>query len=214
MAPFIYFSRNSIEFDANYLQKRSTLNPKLYQSTLQFLLNALDDPTSVITTDSISKYYGSPDKLKETIEDIQSAANDSSPLASLAAAYQITQMSGLKICGTIGVMASLWAQPLDLFKDSCTKIKPFCVPSKIKEAGKIIQEEIKQTKASKLFQKELSLLKRTSSSPRLSNSAKKVSSSESNKSNTYSTSNSATNTHPLMLFNCSRDGPAFGPIIF
>jgi len=200
-----------VELDAEHLQKRSTLNPKSYQSTLQCLLQTID-PTTIISTESISKYYGSPDKLKEMIEDITRAAKDLSPLAALAAAYQITQLSGLKSCGTIGAMASLWAQPADLLKEACASIKKFCDAGKIKDAARVINEEIRETKASRLLQQDaasVSLGLKRSSSPRLAANKKEKSPYES----TIPSSDASSTCHPLLLFDCSCNGPAFGPII-
>lgn len=194
--------------DAEYLQKRSSLNPKAYQSTVQFLLQSVD-PSTIISPESISKYYGSPDKLREMIEEIQGAGKDFSPLAALAAAYQITQLSGLKTCGTIGAMALLWAHPADLLKESCTAIKKFCNIEKIKEAGKAINEEIRQSRV--LKQEDVGLGQKRSSSPRLAAANGKKSSSD---RAAVSSSDAPLACHPLLLFNCSCDGPAFGPIIF
>lgn len=193
--------------DAEYLQKKSTLNPKSYNSTLQFLLQTVN-PATIISAQSIAKYYGSPEKLKQMIEDLQSSAKDTSPLAALAAAYQITQLSGLKTCGTIGAMAALWAQPADLLKEACTTIKTFCDAAKIKEAAKGISEEIRQTKALRILQndedEDVQLgQKRSRASAR----------SDASITEPNSNSDGQSNVHPLLLFNCSCNGPAFGPII-
>ena len=198
--------------DSEYLQKRSTLNPKSYNSTLQLLLQTVD-PSTVISSQSVSKYYGSPAKLKEMIEEIQRAANDSSPLAALAAAYQITQISGLKTCGTIGAMALLWAQPADLLKEVSTSIKPFCDSAKIKESAKAINEEIRQTRAFKVLHDDterVGLGQKRSSSPRLAANKKEKTSPPSPSSTLHDSQSSS---HPLLLLNCSCNGPAFGPII-
>ena len=199
-----------MELDAEYLQKRSTLNPKSYQSTLQLLLQTVN-PATIISPESVSKYYGSPDKLKEMIEEIQKEAKDCSPLAVLAAAYQIAQMSGLKTCGTIGAMALLWAQPADLLKESCSIIKAFCNAGRIKEAAKMVGEEIRLTRAFKLLQQDddVSLGQKRFSSPRSTPNKKEKLSSKS----AIQSSDPPTIKHPLLLFNCSCNGPAFGPII-
>lgn len=192
--------------DAEYLQKKSTLNPKSYNSTLQFLLQTVN-PATIISAQSIAKYYGSPEKLKQMIEDLQSSAKDTSPLAALAAAYQITQLSGLKTCGTIGAMAALWAQPADLLKEACTTMKTFCDTLKIKEAAKGISEEIRQSKALRILQNDEDVQlgqKRSRASAR---------SDEPNVTTSIDTSSSQSTVHPLLLFNCSCNGPAFGPII-
>lgn len=179
------------------------MNQKSYQSTVQFLLQSIHPPSSIISSETVSKYYGSPNKLKEIIEEIQRAAKDFSTLAVLAAAYQITQLSGLKTCSTIGAMAFLWAQPVDLLKESCAAIKKFCDVGRIKEAAKMISEEIRQTRVIK--QEDVGLGLKRSSSLRLAAGKKEKS--------TSNLTDAPPSCHPLLLFNCSCNGPAFGPII-
>ena len=196
--------------DAAYLQKKSTLNPKAYQSSLQSLLQALD-PAEVINAESVARYYGCP-SLESMIKSIQTAAKDFSPSCTLAACHLIGQKTKLtKVFGTLSDLSPLWLQPLDHLKSAASDLKPLLENGiDWKERERQLTEELKEAQRLKSVQ-----LRSASQRPS-ANAAKRslnASPTKPGKQLCSTSSKSTLSVHPLLLFNCSCSGPAFGPLI-
>ena len=192
--------RNSVEFDVDYIQRKSNLNPKSYQSSLMGLLKLID-PSTIINPESISKYYGCP-SLKDLIEEIRIKSKDKTVEGVIAATYLIGQMTKLKHFGTLADLSKLWVQSADTLRQVANELKVHCEAAKLKDFGKILTDEIKQSK-----QVEVSVAQKRNVSPRSATRNAKL-------SKTDGIPDSSTSIHPLILFNCSSSGPAFGPILY
>ena len=195
------------------MQKKSTLNPKTYLNGLQSLLRALS-PDEVINTENVAKYYGCP-SLAPIISNLQTNAKDFSFSATIAAVHLIGQKTKLsKVFGTPLELSSLWAQPADQLKHSASLLKPFIDSgNEWRELEKMLSEELKLAQKLKSAQ-----LRAASQRPSATAAKRSLNSSPVKKSKvsqdsidnqTYPSIN-----HPLMLFNCSCSGPAFGLLIY
>lgn len=189
-----------MEFDVDYLQKKSTLNPKIYQSSLMALLRLID-PSTIINSESVAKYYGCP-SLKGLIDEILVKGKDNSTEAIIATTYLIGHLTKLKVFGTLAVMAKLWGQAVEVLRELSDKLKVHCDSEKLKDASKILTDEIKQSK-----QVIVETPQKRTASPRSASKTTKI-------SKTETPVNESSSVHPLILFNCSLSGPAFGPIVF
>lgn len=194
------FFRNSVEFDVDYIQKKSTLNPKSYQYSLMALLKLID-PSTIINPESISIYYGCP-SLKDLIEEIRIKSKDKTVEGVIAATYLIGQMTKLKHFGTLADLSKLWAQSTDTLRQVANELKVHCEAGKLKDFVKILTDEIKQSK-----QVEVPVAQKRTASPRSATKNAKV-------TNTTGIPDIHSSLHPLILFNCSSSGPAFGPILY
>lgn len=195
---------NAVEFDYPFLQKKSTLNPKSYQSTLISLSRLIN----LVESEIVSKFYNSP-TLKVLIDEIVGnikEADRRDSIAVIASLFLIGQLSKMtKSFGTVGELAQLWGQPVEILKEMTGLLKQHCDAAKLKEVGKVLADEMKQ---------KISIKNVTSVSPRLkrslTTSPTKNQTAHSNQSNKMQ----RIQPHPLSLFNCSSKGPAFGPILF
>jgi hypothetical protein len=187
-----------MEFKIDIIQKKSTLNPKSYQSSLMSLL-MLFDPITIINPESISKFYGCP-SLKNLIEEIQFKAEDKSIESAVAATYLIGQITKLKHFGTLSDLSKLWIQSVVTLRQVSDELKVHCDAVKLKDFSKILTDEIKQSK-----EVDVIVSQKRTASPR---SAAK------NPKTTKISSDIPASVHPLILFNCSTSGPAFGPILY
>lgn len=196
-----FIFRNSLDFDVDYLQKKSTLNPKSYQSSLMALLKLID-PSTIINPESISIYYGCP-SLKDLIEDIRIESKNKTVECVIAATYLIGQMTKLKHFGTLADLSKLWGQSADTLRQVANELKVYCCElDRLKDFGKILTEEIKQSK-----QLEAPVAQKRTASPRSVTKNSKV-------TRTTGIPDDQSSAHPLILFNCSSSGPAFGPILY
>lgn len=185
-----------MELDNVYLQKKSTLNPKSYQATLISLMSIIN----IVNSSVVAKYYGST-TLQSCIEELCSEVRDQKEAAVIASLYLIGHLGKLpKSFGTVGELALLWGQPVELVKEMSVKLKTKCDTNKLKEYGKRIFEEMKSAKINSSVTDVKSPRPKRSltPSPTKNNTAKLQ----------------KLQVHPLYLFNCSSKGPAFGPILF
>lgn len=165
----------------------------------------------------VSNYYGCP-SLKLMIDDVLNRAKEDS---SIGAAYEIFVASKTKVIGTIAEIAHLWGQPAKILRQICNDLKTHTKHLKPEDC-KILLDEIIQSKitrseliaGSKLIaaEKSLNLSKKRNGSPVKTNV--KLKNEVNTNTNTNNNINININIHPLILFNCSVSGPAFGPIIF
>lgn len=189
-----------MEFKVDVIQKKSSLSPKSYQLSLMALLKLLD-PATIINPESISKYYGCP-SLKSFIEEIQIKAEDKSFESSIASTYLIGQMAKLTNFGTLADLSKLWIQPVDTLRQVSNALKAHCNTEKLKASGKILSDEIKQSR-----QVEVAVTQKRTVSPRSASKGAKM-------AKTVAAVDIPKSVHPLLLFNCSTSGPAFGPILY
>lgn len=159
------------------------------------------DPVTIINPESISKYYGCP-SLKGSIEEIQNKAKDRSVESSIASIYLIGQMAKLTNFGTLADLSKLWIQPVDTLRQVSNELKSHCNSEKLKASGKILTDEIKQSK-----HVEVAIAQKRTISPRSATKGAKM-------TKTAASVDIHASVHPLLLFNCSTSGPAFGPILY
>lgn len=181
------------------LQKKSALQAKDYQTGLTSLLK-LVDPSTIINPESVSRYYSCP-TMMQLIENVQGHSKDFSPISCIAAAYLIDQWAKLKLCGTIGTMASLWAYSATEIKSATTELDRIIsgdsdIKKKIEDSSKLMINEVKQNKTVTLIQKRF-------------NPKNDASTKTGHEHYTVSAT-----IHPLTIFNCSFSGPSFGPILY
>lgn len=201
--------------DAVYLQKKSTLIPKAYQSGLQALLQVVN-PEEVINAENVAKYYGCP-SLASLITNLQASSKDFSSSAVLAAVLLIGQKTKLsKTFGTLAELSLLWAVPLDHLKSASSALKPFLEssgPNDWKEQEKLLTGELKESQRLKSAQLRAASQRPSATAAKRSLNSSPVKKSASNTHILHPQSSSAS-IHPLLLFNCSSSGPAFGPLIY
>ena len=161
----------------------------------------LIEPSTIINSESVSKYYGCP-SLKGLIYYIQLKSKDESVEAIIAATYLIGQMTKLKQFGTLADLSKLWIQSAEVLRQVSNELKVHCDVEKIKDSAKILADEIKQSKQVVI---ETAPYQKRTISPRSSAKTAKIIKTE---------DITRPSVHPLILFNCSTSGPAFGPILY
>ena len=208
----LFDCRYSIEFKIEAIRKESSLNSQ-YDTSLIALMKLFNN--KYCNSEIVANYYGCP-SLKLMIDDVLIRAKEDS---AIGAAYEIFLVSKIKTMGTIFEISHIWGQPTKILRQICNDLKKHTKHLKA-EDFKILLDEMKHSRAIrselsrsiKNTEKSLSLDRKRNSSPLKKNEISK-------RSNEFeakikNNNNNSINYHPLILFNCSAGGPAFGPIIF